>query len=98
AVGVGGAGRRVICDKGDMVCEAERFSLDEQLLYADIDLDRIVSDRGAINSFGDSTHDPRERVRACRTVPFELGAVAERVPLRRDIERFPYVPSHPVTR
>ena len=38
-------GQALICENGDLVAEAERFSLDEQLLYADIDLDRIVSDR-----------------------------------------------------
>ncbi|WP_028067518.1 NAD(+) synthase [Solirubrobacter soli] len=91
-------GQAMICENGDMVAEAERFSLDEHVLYADIDLDRIVADRGATNSFGDSIADHRERVRSFRRVPFELGARAARVPLRRDIERFPYVPSHPVTR
>jgi NAD+ synthase (glutamine-hydrolysing) len=91
-------GQAMICENGDLVCEAERFSLDEQLLYADIDLDRIVSDRGATNSFGDSIADHRERVQSFRRVSFELGARAERVPLRREIERFPYVPADPVTR
>ena len=70
-------GQAMICENGDMVAEAERFSEDEQLLYADIDLDRIVSDRGAINSFGDSIGDHRERLQRFRTVTFELGATAE---------------------
>jgi NAD+ synthase (glutamine-hydrolysing) len=91
-------GQAMICENGDLVAEAERFSLDEDLLFADIDLDRIVADRGATNSFGDSIADHRERLRSFRRVPFELGATAERVPLRREIERFPYVPADPKTR
>ena len=91
-------GQAMICENGDMVCEAERFSLDEQLLYADIDLDRIVADRGAINSYGDSIGDHRERLQAFRTVKFELGIEAAGQPLRREIERFPYVPADPATR
>ena len=38
-------GQALICENGDLVTEAERFADDEQLLLADLDLDRIVSDR-----------------------------------------------------
>ena len=61
-------GQALICENGDLVTEAERFSLEEQLLFADVDLDRIVSDRAATNSYGDSIQDHRERVQAFRTV------------------------------
>jgi NAD+ synthase (glutamine-hydrolysing) len=91
-------GQALICENGDLVTEAERFSLEEQLIYADVDLDRIVSDRAATNTFGDSMHDHRDRVKAFRTVSFELGAGSGGQPLRREIERFPYVPADPVTR
>ena len=32
----------MIYENGDLVAEAERFCDDEQLLYADLDLDRIA--------------------------------------------------------
>ena len=40
-------GQALICENGDLVAEAERFAVDEQLLYADVDLDRIASDRAS---------------------------------------------------
>jgi len=68
-------GQALICENGDLVTEAERFRKEEQLLLADVDLDRMASDRASTNSFGDSIHDHRERVAGFRTVGFELGAV-----------------------
>ena len=57
-------GQALICENGDLVTEAERFCEDEQLLLADVDLDRMASDRASTNSYGDSIHDARERDRA----------------------------------
>lgn len=91
-------GQALICENGDLVTEAERFCEDEQLLLADIDLDRIVSDRQSTNSYGDSIQDHRERVASFRRIGFELHAGEERTPLSRRIERFPYVPADPQTR
>src|SRR5947209_624567 len=67
-------GQALICENGDLVVEAERFARDEQLLIADIDLDRIVSDRARTSSFGDSVHDHREQLRGMRRLEFDLGA------------------------
>ncbi len=91
-------GQAAIFENGDLVCEAERFSDSEQLILADIDLDRIRADRASISSFGDSVGDHRRRLRRVRRIEFELGIAAQEVPLARKIERFPYVPSDPVGR
>jgi NAD+ synthase (glutamine-hydrolysing) len=92
-------GQALICENGDLVVEAERFAIEEELICADIDLGRIWSDRASTSSYGDSIHDHRERIAAVRRVEFELGIGAkERVPLRRRIERFPYVPADPASR
>ncbi len=91
-------GQALICENGDLLVEAERFAVDEQVIFADVDLGRIASDRSSTNSFGDSIHDHRERLERFRRIGFTLGAGAERVPLRREIERFPYVPSDPASR
>jgi NAD+ synthase (glutamine-hydrolysing) len=92
-------GQALICENGDLVVEAERFAIEEELIYADIDLGRIASDRASTNSYGDSIHDHRERLAAFRRVEFELGIGAkEHVPLRRRVERFPYVPADPASR
>ena len=93
-------GQALICENGDLVTEAERFAKEEQLIYADIDLDRIVADRASTSSFADGIHDHREALLGMRTVEFDLGLGAgeEPIPLRRRIERFPYVPADPASR
>jgi len=48
-----------------------------------------------LTSFQDSIGDCAERVRAMRRAPFEFKVPSVEVPLRRQIPRFPYVPSDP---
>jgi NAD+ synthase (glutamine-hydrolysing) len=91
-------GQALIYENGQLVCESERFSDEEELIVADIDLDRVLSDRRSTSSYGDAIHDLRERVRGIRRIEFELGKPAERFALQRRIERFPYVPANPVSR
>jgi NAD+ synthase (glutamine-hydrolysing) len=91
-------GQAMIFERGEQLAEAERFAVEEQLIFGDIDLDRIVSDRATTSNFGDSVHDYRERLTAFRRVPFELGAAGQEVALRREIERFPFVPADPASR
>jgi NAD+ synthase (glutamine-hydrolysing) len=91
-------GQAMIYENGDLLAQAERFALDEQLIFADIDLDRIFADRASTSSYGDTIHDHREALRAVRRVEFELGAPTEAVSLRREVERFPFVPADPAGR
>ncbi len=93
-------GQAMIYENGDLAAEAERFAADEQLLFADIDLDRLISDRASTSNYGDAIHDYREALRGMRTVEFELGSelFEDRLPLRREVERFPYVPADPASR
>jgi NAD+ synthase (glutamine-hydrolysing) len=92
-------GQAIIYENGDMLAEAERFSTDEQLIACDVDLDRLVSDRASTSSYGDSIHDYRDRLASMRRIELELGIFnGPPVPLRRRIERFPYVPANPHVR
>ncbi len=91
-------GQALICENGDMVSEAERFAKEEQLIFGDIDLDRVMADRARMSSFGDAIHDHRDKLREFRRIPFTLGVPDEPVPLAREIERFPYVPADPASR
>ena len=90
-------GQAAIFENGDLVAQAERFAVDEELITADLDLDRISSDRASLSSYGDSVHDHRERLQRMRTIPFELGPRGAQA-LERRIERFPYVPADPASR
>jgi len=91
-------GQALIYENGQLVCESERFSDEEEMIVADLDLDRVLSDRRSTSSYGDSIHDLRERVRDIRRVEFDLEKPAEQFALQRRIERFPYVPADPVSR
>ena len=91
-------GQAMIYENGERLAEAERFSDEEQLILADVDLGRIVSDRASTSSFGDSIHDQLDRVRAIRRIEFELGVPTGKLDLERDFERFPYVPANPASR
>jgi NAD+ synthase (glutamine-hydrolysing) len=92
-------GDALIYENGDRLAESKRFSEDEQLILADVNLDRLVSDRATTSSFGDAVHDHRRSLARFRQIGFELGAT--RIPtvaLCREIERFPYVPADPASR
>jgi NAD+ synthase (glutamine-hydrolysing) len=90
-------GQALIHENGDLLTESERFAVDPQLIFADVNLDRLVSDRATTSSFTDSAHDHRRVLSRMRRVEFDLG-VRSSVPLRREVERFPYVPADPAQR
>ncbi|HEY6397906.1 MAG TPA: NAD(+) synthase, partial [Solirubrobacteraceae bacterium] len=91
-------GQALIYENGEMLAESERFAAQEQLIFADLNLDRLLSDRATMSTYGDAIHDHRESLRSMRRIEFELGLGGQPVPLRREIERFPYVPANPGSR
>ena len=91
-------GQAMIYENGDFLAEGERYPLDDHLITADVDLDRLRSDRTERSSWGDSIHDLRERLRTLRRVEFELGPPAKSTPPVREVPRFPYVPNDPKSR
>ncbi len=51
-----------------------------------------------MTSFNDCASDHRDRVRSCRHVAVQFKVPEGVIPLRRMVERFPYVPSDPAAR
>ncbi len=86
-------GHALVCENGDLLAESERFASHEQVLFADIDLERLQQDRMRTTPFGDSVGEYRERIDAVRRVEFEFQVPEVQVPLRRTVDRFPYVPN-----
>jgi NAD+ synthase (glutamine-hydrolysing) len=86
-------GHALIYENNELLAEAERFSDKEQMITADIDLERLLQDRMRTTSFADSAGDCRERLQEIRRVQFEFEVPESDVPLERKIARFPYVPS-----
>ena len=73
-------GQALIYENGDLLAESARFATGEQLIFADLDLDRIASDRASTSSYGDSIHDHRRRLRRVRRIEFSLGVRRPRGP------------------
>ncbi|MQA90231.1 MAG: NAD(+) synthase [Gemmatimonas sp.] len=89
-------GHALIYENNDLVSESVRFASEEQVVFGDIDLDRLVQDRSRFTTFADSARHLAEQVRRIRRIAFELRPPEGDVPLHRRVERFPYVPSDPL--
>jgi len=86
-------GHGVAAENGEIIAESERFSQDPQIVWADLDLGRLESERLRLSSFSDSVRAHRERLVALRRLSVEYRPPTSELPLRRSVERFPYVPS-----
>ena len=91
-------GQALIYENNELLAEAERFPDEEQLIAADIDLERLAQERMRLSSFNDTVGDHRERVRAMRRVEFEFQVPEGDISLMRNVQRFPYVPNDPAVR
>ena len=81
-----------------LLAESQRFADNEQLILADVDLERLLQDRMRQGSFTDAATDHRAALRLLRRVPFPFTPPVGELPLIRTVERFPYVPNDPATR
>lgn len=81
-----------ICESGHVIAESKRFARWDQLVTADIDLEWLVRERVQTTSFGDVAHaHPRVFRRIAFTAP------PPPAPLRRVVERHPFLPADPAT-
>ncbi len=88
-------GHALIYENNDLLAESQRFAPEEQVIAADVDLERLVQERARTTSFNDAVADHVEAARRLRRVSFELQVPEGGRELRRTVERFPYVPSDP---
>ncbi len=88
-------GHAMIYENGNLLAESERFSWQSQLIYGDVDLDRLAQDRMRMNSFGQNACTHRERLERFRQVSFNVIPVEKRILLDREYPRFPYIPADP---
>jgi NAD+ synthase (glutamine-hydrolysing) len=86
-------GHALVYEKGDLLAESKRFASESQITYADVDLERLSHDRMKNGTFSNSV-----RQHAAMLEKFVVREISvpidecRRLPLRRTIERFPYVP------
>ncbi|HEV2098481.1 MAG TPA: NAD(+) synthase [Stellaceae bacterium] len=87
-------GQAGIFELGNELAETERFSARPELAIADVDLGRIRQERMRTNTFGDGAATAATAA-PFRTIGFDFAAPTEKLALRRNVERFPYVPADP---
>ena len=91
-------GHALICENGELLSESPRFSSQEELIFADIDVERLTQERARQTSFSDAIERWRDELRELREIVFDFEPFGEKLPLERAVERFPYVPNSPTLR
>jgi NAD+ synthase (glutamine-hydrolysing) len=89
-------GQTMIYEDGELLAEAERFPRGARKAVADVDLDRLRSERLRMNTFDDNRRHHAATTDAFRRVRFDLfesGRPDRDLGLRRPLERFPFVPA-----
>ena len=88
-------GQAGIFELGEALAETKRFSPQAEMAVADIDVGRIRQERMRTNTFGDSARLLGQAAPAFRSIEFVFAGPVGRLELRREVERFPFVPSDP---
>ncbi|MDN5750003.1 MAG: NAD(+) synthase [Pseudonocardia sp.] len=88
-------GQTMVFENGVLLAESERFPKGPRRSVADVDLDLLRAERLRMGTFDDNRRHHAARTDACRTVGFSLDPPPGDIGLRRNVERFPFVPSDP---
>jgi NAD+ synthase (glutamine-hydrolysing) len=86
-------GHAMIYDNGDLLAESARFSDEDSLIVADVDLERLTAERLRTTSFAECC---RIEGRSFRRVGFRVEPDLDAdLGLMRTVARFPFVPDDP---
>jgi len=88
-------GQTMIWENGRLLAESERFPNGPRRSVADVDLGLLRSERLRMGTFDDNRVHHREAADSFRRIEFRLDPPYGDIGLRRDVERFPFVPSDP---
>ncbi|MDR0787323.1 MAG: NAD(+) synthase [Gemmatimonadota bacterium] len=86
-------GHALIYENGERIAESTRFSNEDQVVFGDLDLERIQFERATLSTFSDAIADARQEIAGVRRIPFEAVLPDQPVTLNREVQRFPYLPS-----
>ncbi|OQA05756.1 MAG: Glutamine-dependent NAD(+) synthetase [bacterium ADurb.Bin374] len=90
-------GHGMIWENGRLLAETSRFSRGGELAIADIDIERLLLERQRVTTFADTAADHKDRLRM-RRIGFPFAVPQQPLALRRDVDRFPFVPGNPADR
>ncbi|WP_439029897.1 NAD(+) synthase [Gordonia terrae] len=86
-------GDALITENGSLLARSEQFATTDQIISADIDLDRLRQERMRMISLRDQVGDHADRLKSLRRIAFSFGPLSDDDVVRRVIPRFPYVPA-----
>ena len=86
-------GQTMIWENGVLLAQSERFPRGERRSVADVDLELLRSERLRMGTFDDNRRHHRVPAESFRRVDFQLDPPTGDIGLRREVERFPFVPS-----
>jgi NAD+ synthase (glutamine-hydrolysing) len=88
-------GQTMVWENGVCLASSERFPKGERCSIADVDLGLLRSERLRMGTFDDNAVHHRITAESFRRVEFRLDPPSGDIGLRREVERFPFVPSDP---
>jgi NAD+ synthase (glutamine-hydrolysing) len=88
-------GQGCIYELGELLAETERFELTTDIVYADVDLERIRLERMRMGSFNDAARGRDHPEQRFRRIAFAHQPHGENIGLMRTLRRFPFVPNTP---
>lgn len=91
-------GHAMIYENGSLLAESPRFSQQAQIIYSDIDLDRLAQDRMRLTSFSKNAAAHKEKILSFRKTEFDVDVPKGKILLNREYPRFPYIPADPSKR
>ncbi|MBS0385955.1 MAG: NAD(+) synthase [Proteobacteria bacterium] len=91
-------GQIVAYEMGEKIAEGERFARDAGLVTADIDVQRIAQERRRLSNFRDAVSRNKDALSRFRRIEFALEPPGGVLPLRRAVDRLPFVSDDPAKR
>ena len=88
-------GQAMIFENGRLLADSERFGTGDRRCVADVDLDLLRAERLRMGTFDDNRRHHQAGLDSFRRIGFRLEPPTGDIGLRREVERFPFVPSDP---
>ena len=86
-------GQTLIYENGLLLAETDRFPDGDRRSVADVDLGLLAAERLRMGTFDDNRRHHAARLDHFRRIDFHLNPPAGDIGLRRQVERFPFVPA-----
>jgi NAD+ synthase (glutamine-hydrolysing) len=87
-------GHALIVENGNILNETNRFCYKNQIIWSEIDVDRLDSDRLRMGSFSDCAITHRSKISSVRRILLGLDYNSSpSLPLSRQISRYPFIPN-----